>query len=67
MTSWTIACQAPLSLGFSQEEELSRLPFPPPGDLPFPGIEPMSLASLVLTGRFFTSEPLGKPSLASSL
>ena len=43
-TPWTIACQAPLSLGFSRQEYWSRLPFPPPGDLPYPEIEPGSLA-----------------------
>ena len=43
VTLWTIACQAPLSIGFSKQEYWSRLPRPPPGDLPDPGIEPMSL------------------------
>ena len=38
--SWTVACQAPLSMGFSRQEYWSRLPFPSPGDLPDPGIEP---------------------------
>ena len=42
--SWTIACQAPLSMGFSRQEYWSGLPFPSPGDLPDPGIEPMSPA-----------------------
>ena len=41
-TSWTVACQAPLSMGFSRQEYWSGLPFPPPGDLPEPGIEPGS-------------------------
>ena len=41
---WTLACQRPLSMGFSRQEYWSRLPFPSPGDLPNPGIEPMSLA-----------------------
>ena len=40
---------------FSRQEYWSRLPFPPPGDLPDPGIEPMSLASPALAGRFFTN------------
>ena len=44
-TLWTIACQAPLSLGFSRQEYWSRLPFPPPGHLSHPGIEPKSPAS----------------------
>ena len=39
VTPWTAVCQAPLSIGFSRQEWESRLPFPPPGDLPNPGIE----------------------------
>ena len=42
MTPWTVACQAPLSMGFSRQEYWSGLPFPSPGDLPDPGIEPGS-------------------------
>ena len=53
----TVACQAPLSMGFSRQEYWSRLPFPSPGDLPNPGIEPTSLA---LAGGFFTTGPSGK-------
>ena len=49
--------QAPQSMGFFRQEYWSGLPFPPPGDLPNPGIEP---ASPALTGRFFTTEPPGK-------
>ena len=56
-TPWTIACQAPLSMEFSQEEYWSGLPFPFPGDLPIPGIKPTSPA---LAGRFFTTESPGK-------
>ena len=41
-TPWTVACQAPLSMGFSWQECWSGLPFPSPGDLPDPGIERMS-------------------------
>ena len=48
---WTVACQAPLSMGFSRQEFCSGLPCPPPVDLPDPGIEPRSPA---LAGRFFT-------------
>ena len=44
MTSWTVACQAPLSMGFSRQEYWSGLPFPSPGDLPNPGIKPGSPA-----------------------
>ena len=58
VTPWTVANQAPLSMGFPRQEYSSGLPFPPPGDLPDPGIEPVSPA---LAGRFFTTEPPGKP------
>ena len=44
VTPWTIACQAPLSVEFSRWEYWSKLPFPSPGDLPDPGMVPMSLA-----------------------
>ena len=54
VTPWTVACQTPLSIGFSRQEYWSGLPFPSPGDLPNPGIEP---ASPILAGRFFTTEP----------
>ena len=57
-TPQTVARQAPLSMGFSRQECWSGLPFPPPGDLPDPGIEP---ASPALAGRFFTNVPPGKP------
>ena len=50
VTPWTVACQAPLSMGFSKQEYRSGLPFPPPGDLPNPEIKP---ASPALAGRFF--------------
>ena len=43
-TPWTVAYQAPLSMGFSRQERWSGLPFPSPGDLPDPGIEPRSPA-----------------------
>ena len=59
-TPWTVARQAPLSMGFSREEYWSGLPCPPPGDLPDPGIKSMSLMSPALAGRFFTTEPPGK-------
>jgi len=41
-------------MGFSRQEHWSRFPFPSPGDLPDPGIQPGSLKSLALTGGFFT-------------
>ena len=55
VTLWTIACQTPLSMGFSRQEYWSGLPCPPPGDLPHPGIKPASLASPALAGGFFTA------------
>ena len=54
VTPWTVAYQALLSVGFSRQEYWSGLPFPSPGDLPDPGIEPMSLTSPALAGRLFT-------------
>ena len=53
-TPWTVARQAPLSVGFSRQE-WSGLPCPPPGDLPDPGIQPMSPMSPSLAGGFFTT------------
>ena len=58
---WTVARQGPLFMEFSRQEYWNGLPFPPPGDLPEPGIEPASPASPALAGGFFTTEPLGKP------
>ena len=62
-TLWTLASQAPLSMGFSWQEY--SLPFPPPGDLPIPGIEPWDQTHVSciswIAGSFFTAEPLGKP------
>ena len=57
VTLWTVACQAPLSVGFPRQEYWSGLPFSFPGDLPNPGVEPMSPA---LAGRFSATEPPGK-------
>ena len=56
-TPWTAAYQAPPSMGFSRQECWSGLPFPSPGDLPDPGIEPGSPA---LQADALPSEPLGK-------
>ena len=53
-TSWTVACPAPLSMGFSRQEYWSGLPCPPSGDPPDPGIKPSSLTS-ALESRFFTT------------
>ena len=57
-TPWTVAHQAPLSMGFSRQDCWSGLPFPSPGNLPDPGIEPTSPA---LAGGFLTTVPPGKP------
>ena len=57
VTPWTVAHQAPLSV-FPRQEYWSGLPFSPPGDLPDPGIEPVSLMSPALAGGFFTTGPL---------
>ena len=53
-----MTCQAPLFMSFPRQEYWSGLPFPSPGALPDPGIEP---ASPALAGRFFTTELPGKP------
>ena len=55
VTLWTVACQSPLSMGFSRQEYWNRLSCPPSGDLPNPGIEPTSLMSPALAGWFFTT------------
>ena len=57
VTLWTVAHQAPLSLGFPRQEYWTGLPFPSPGDLPKPGIEPMSAE---LASGFSITEPPGK-------
>ena len=54
-TLWTVACQAPLSMGFSRQEQWSGLPSPTLGDLPYPEIKPATLLSPALWGRFFTT------------
>ena len=58
VTPWTVACQAPLSMGFSRQEYWSGLPFPSPGELPNQRIEPGSPA---LQADALTSEQPGKP------
>ena len=58
-TSWAVAHQAPLSMGFPRQEYWSGLSFPPPGYLPDPGIEPVSPA---LAGGLFTTDLPKKPS-----
>ena len=61
-TPWTVAQQAPLSMGFPRQEYWSGLPFPSPGDLPDPGIEPVSFISPALAGRFFITSTTWVPS-----
>ena len=58
---WTVAHQAPLSMGFSRQEYWNGVPCPPPGALPGLEIEPTSLTSLALAVGFFTAEPSQKP------
>ena len=60
MTPRTVAHQAALMMGLFRQEYWSELPFPSPGYLPNPGLEP---ASLALAGGFFTTEPPGSPSI----
>ena len=60
-TLWTVACQALLSMGFSRQEDQSGLSCSPPGDLPDTGIEPTSLKSPALAGRFFTTGATWEP------
>ena len=56
VTPWSVAHPAPLPMGFFRQKYLRGLPFPLPGDLPDPGIKPMSPASPALAGEFFTTE-----------
>ena len=64
VTPWTIAHQGPLSMGSSKQECWNGLPFPPPGDLPKPGIKPTSPE---LAGGFFTTKTPGKPEKGGTL
>ena len=66
VTPRAVVHKAPLSMEFSRQENWSGLPFPSPGDLPDPGIEPKSLVSPALAGGFSTTEPPGKPLLLTS-
>ena len=60
-TLWTVAHQASLSMGFSRQEYWSGLQCPPPGNLPYPGIEPMSPVSPAFGEDSLPTEPSGKP------
>ena len=61
MTPWTVAYQVPPFMGFSRQDYWSGLPFPSPGDLPDPGIEPRSPA---LWADALSSKPPGKPGMS---
>ena len=67
MILWTIALQAPLSMGFFRLEYQSGLPFPPPGDLPDPVIKPECPGSPALQKDYLPSEPSGKPGILRCL
>ena len=64
-TPWTVAHQAPLCMGFPRQGYWCGLPFPSPGNLPHPGIEPASLTSPAVAVGLFTTEPLGSWNKAS--
>ena len=59
VTPWTVAHRAPLPMGFPRQESWSELLLPSPGNLPDPGIKPLSLVSPALAGGFFTTAPPG--------
>ena len=63
-TPWIVAHQTSLSMEFSRQEYWRRFPFPTPGDLPDPGIEPASPLASALAGGFFTTVPPGSPSFS---
>ena len=60
-TPQAVAHQAPQSVGFSRQEYWSGLPYPPPGDLPYPGIKLTSFGSPASAGGLFTTVLPGKP------
>ena len=61
VTLWTVAHQDPLSMGFPRQEYWSGVPCPPPGDLPNPGIEPVSIMSPALAGGSLPQAPARQP------
>ena len=64
-TPGTVDPKAPLSMGFSRQESWRGLPYPHPRDLPIPGIEPASLMSSALAGKFFTTSATWEAPLVS--
>ena len=62
----TVACQAPLSMEYPRQEYWSRLPFPPPGNCPDPGFEPISLSPVLTGGVFFFYHSLEFKSILGS-
>ena len=64
---WTVALQVPLFVEFSQQEYWNGLPLPLPGDLPNPGIEPASLVSPALAGRFLTANATWKAKMRKKI
>ena len=67
MAPQTIVLQAPLFMGFSRQEYWIGLPFPPPGNLPDPGIKPMSSAYPALAGRFCLSRKIQMSGLLDNI
>ena len=65
-TLWTVALKAPLSMRVSRQEYWNGLPCPPPGNFSDPGIEPTSLMSPALAGRFFTTSATSEAPCSSS-
>ena len=63
---WTVAHQAPLSMGFSRQEYWTGLPFPSPGDRPDPGIKGIEPGSPAVQADSLATEPPGKPSVSNS-
>ena len=66
MTPWTVACRAPLSMGFSRQEYWSGLPFPSPGDLPNPGVEQISHVFPALQADSLPTETLEKLNISNT-
>ena len=65
VTSWTVACKAPVSMGFTRVKYWSGFPFPSAEEPPDPGIEPVSLALPALAGRFSTTSATWKAQFMS--